>query len=163
MFSIEIDEVSPVETSHLSVGNRGHVLENDNTVISFNIQWEEEGGNDGNNSGNDENDDEKDDNDDVNDDDNDENDDENDENGDKKDENGENGDEMDKNDDEKDENDDENNDKNGDMLTTSRQCLGMAGEEEGGESLGGGNWSTEFDLTSSLWWRWPWWCWLWWW
>ena len=35
------------------------------------------------------------------------------------------------------------------MLTTSRQCLGMAGEEEGGESLGGGNWSTEFDLLAS--------------
>ena len=31
------------------------------------------------------------------------------------------------------------------MLMTSRQCLGIAGEE-GGESRGGGNWSTEFDL-----------------
>ena len=35
------------------------------------------------------------------------------------------------------------------MVATSRQCLGMAGEEEGGESLGGGNWSTEFDLLAS--------------
>ena len=35
------------------------------------------------------------------------------------------------------------------MMITSRQCLGIAGEE-GGESLGGGNWSTEFDLLSSL-------------
>ena len=35
------------------------------------------------------------------------------------------------------------------MAITSRQCLGIAGEE-GGESLGGGNWSTEFDLLSSL-------------
>ena len=33
------------------------------------------------------------------------------------------------------------------MLMTSRQCLGIAGEE-GGESRGGGNWSTEFDLLS---------------
>ena len=36
------------------------------------------------------------------------------------------------------------------LVATSRQCLGMAGEEEGGESLGGGNWSTEFDLLAIM-------------